>query len=267
MNPEFPLLPDKYTGQRNRAKARIEKGAPSLRTDFFAPPGFTLIEVMVTLTILGLILLIIFGVFRLGLSAWEKGESIQEEYQQVRIISQLISRQIKSIVPYKIKTTKAEGDYLAFEGRADSLKFVSALPLRARQPEGLVYAVYEFKMGGEEGGRFVFYEERALTNDFMEENPKEELAVTLLEGISEMRFEYYQEEDPDKGQASGWLTEWDAKEKRELPRALRMTLIHKKGKGQKEESPIILLASLPSHRFEDLRMAPTRRFIPQRPSG
>ena len=37
--------------------------------------GFTLLEMVVTLTILGFILLIILGAFRLGLSAWEKGES------------------------------------------------------------------------------------------------------------------------------------------------------------------------------------------------
>ena len=106
--------------------------------------GFTLIEVIVTLTVLSFILLIIFGAFRLGLSAWERGESIKEEYQKVRIITQLISQQIKSIVPYKIKTQKTEGNYLAFEGKAHSLKFVSALPIKAKQPEGFVYAIYEF---------------------------------------------------------------------------------------------------------------------------
>ena len=249
--------------QRNRINARIQKGFLPSGIEVFTKAGFTLIEMMVTLTILGFILLIIFGVFRLGLSAWEKGESIKEEYQKVRIISQLISRQIKSAVPYKIKTQKAEGDYLAFEGKAYSLKFVSALPLRARQPEGFVYAVYELK----EGGRLVFYEQRALNRDFMEENPKEELGVTVLEEISEMRFEYYQEEDLDKQQAGGWVTEWNAKEKGELPKALRMTLIHKKEKGEKEESPIILLASLPSNRYEEVRIGPSRRFIPQRPRG
>jgi Prokaryotic N-terminal methylation motif len=251
--------------QRNRAKARREKPDLPSGIGVFAPGGFTLIEVMVSFTVLGFILLIIFGVFRLGLSAWERGESIKEEYQKVRIISQLISRQIKSIVPYKIKTQKAEGDYLAFEGKVHSLKFVSALPLKARQPEGFVYAVYEFKEGGREGGRFVLYEERALNRDFMEENPKEELGVSLLEEISDVRFEYYQEEDPEKEQAGGWFTEWDAKEKRELPKALRMTLIFKDGKGEKEEPSILLLASLPSNRFEEVKIGPSRGFIPQRP--
>ena len=180
-----------------------------------AGKGFTLIEVIVTLTVLGFILLIIFGAFRLGLSAWERGESIKEEYQKVRIITQLISRQIKSIVPYKIKTQKAEGDYLAFEGKAHSLKFVSALSIKAKQPEGFVYAIYEFKEGGREGGRLILYEQRALNRDFFEEEPKEELGVSLLEGISNVRFEYYQEEDQVKNRKEGWVEEWNAKEEKD----------------------------------------------------
>jgi prepilin-type N-terminal cleavage/methylation domain-containing protein len=75
--------------------------------DLTVSSGFTLIEVIVTLTILGFIVLMISGTFRLGLSSWEKGDSIKEDYQKIRMISQLVSRQMKSLVPYKIKTEKA----------------------------------------------------------------------------------------------------------------------------------------------------------------
>jgi general secretion pathway protein J len=228
--------------------------------------GFTLIEVVITLTVLSLILLIILGAFRLGLSAWEKGESTKEEYQKVRIISQLISQQIKSIVPYKIKTQKAEGDYLAFEGKVRSLRFVSAFPIKGKQPEGFVYTIYEFKEGGREGGRLVLYEQRALTRNFFEEEPKEEGAVSLLEGISNVRFEYYREEDPLKNQKEEWVEEWNAREEKELPKALKMTIIQRDGK-DKEEFPITILASLPAYRFEEVRIGPVRRVIPQSPRG
>lgn len=243
-----------------KADARLKRGLLTSDIEVFATTGFTLIEVMVTLTVLAFILLMIFGVFRLGLSAWEKGDSIKDEYQVVRIASQLISRQVKSLVPYKIKAQRAEGDYLAFEGKAHSLKFVSALPLRAKQPEGFVYAIYEFK----EGGRLVFYEERVLNKDFMEDKPKEESSVSLFAGISEVRFEYYQEENPEKNQVAAWVEEWDAKEKGEIPKAIRVTLIPREKKG---DSPFSLLVSLPSHRFEEVRTAPSRRVIPSRPLG
>src|SRR5512136_910630 len=179
--------------RRNRATRRFGKGQFALGWGGLSTTGFTLIEVVVTLTILGFILLIVFGAFRLGLSAWERGESTKEEYQKVRIVPQLMSHHIKSIVAYKIKPQQAEGEYLAFEGKAHSLNFVSALPIKARQPEGFVYAIYEFKGGGSKGGRLVLDEQRALNKDFFEEEPKDELAVSLRDGISNVRFEYYRE--------------------------------------------------------------------------
>src|SRR4030042_3400525 len=227
--------------------------------DVCSTTGFTLIEVIVTLTVLSFILLMIFGAFRLGLSAWERGDSIKEEYQKVRIISQLISQQIKSFVPYKIKTKKAEGDYLAFNGKARSLRFVSALPIKAKQPEGFVYVVYEFKEGsGGEGGRLILYAQRVLNRDFFEDELKEELGISLLEGIDNIRFEYYQEEDLDKNQPEGWIEEWNAKEAKAFPRALKMTILQKNGKGNREEWPITLMASLPAYQFEEVRTVPSR---------
>ena len=212
--------------------------------------GFTLIEVVITLTILGFICLIIFGAFRLGLSAWGRGDSVKEDYQKVRIVSQLISQQVKSAVPYKIKSQKAEGDYVAFEGTARSLKFISALPIRGKQPEGFVYAKYEFKEEGSEGGRLILYEQKALTKDFFAEEPKEELGVSLLEGISSIRFEYYREEDPSNNQKEEWVEEWNAKDEKRLPKALKMTIIRKNQSG-KEEPPMTVLASLPAFLFEE----------------
>jgi general secretion pathway protein J len=247
-------------------KRKSKQRSLRLNDDLSSTTGFTLIEVVVTLTILGFILLIIFGAFRLGLSAWERGESTKEEYQKVRIISQLISQQLKSIVAYKIKTQQAEGNYLAFEGKAHSLRFVSALPIKAKQAEGFVYAIYEFKEGGSEGGRLVLYEQRALNKDFFAEEPKEELAVSLLEGVSNVRFEYYREEDPLKNQKEEWVEEWNAKEERELPKTVRMTITQKDQK-DKEEFPITILASLPAYRFEEVRIGPIRRTIPQTRPG
>jgi len=216
---------------------------------------------MVTLTILGFILLMIFGVFRLGLSAWEKGESSREEYQRMRISTQLISQQIKSVVPYKVKSQKAEGDYLAFEGKTRSLKFVSTLSLQGRRPSGFVYAFYEFQQGGEKGGRLILYERRVLNKNFMDEPPPQDAAVPLFEGLAEIRFEYYQEENPEKNRAGAWVDQWDAKEEKELPKALRMTLVPRKGVGPAEELSTVILASLPANRYEEVRPGPVRRMV------
>jgi general secretion pathway protein J len=226
--------------------------------------GFTLIEVVITLTLLGFIVLIIFGAFRLGLSAWERGESTKEEYQRLRMISELISQQVKSAVPYKIKSEKAEGDYLAFEGTAHSVKFVSALSMKARNPEGFVYAIYQFKEEGNEAGRLILFEQRVVNRDFFAEEPSEDSGHPLLEGISTVRFEYYREEDPSKDWKEEWVDEWNARDERELPKAFRMTIVQKNQEGNKN-APITLMTCLPSNRLEEVRITPGRRRIPRVP--
>ncbi|OGP88483.1 MAG: hypothetical protein A2156_03410 [Deltaproteobacteria bacterium RBG_16_48_10] len=232
------------------------------RANRSTPTGFTLLEVVVTMTILGFILLIIFGAFRLGLSAWDRGEQTREEYQRQRTITQLITRQVKSAVPYKIKTQKAEGDYLAFEGKGRSVKFVSTLSLKAVRPDGFVFTIYEFKEGGSEGGHLVVYEKRVVNKDFFEDGPKEDQGVTVLEGLSDVRFEYFREEDKEKTQAEGWLNEWSAKEEKGLPSALRMTITFKNGKSEKEEASLTLLSCIAANKFEDVKTGSGYRFRP-----
>ncbi|MEW6377079.1 MAG: prepilin-type N-terminal cleavage/methylation domain-containing protein [Thermodesulfobacteriota bacterium] len=224
--------------------------------------GFTLIEVVVSLTILGFILLVIFGAFRLGISSWDRGELIKEEYQKIRIVSQLITRQVKSIVPYKIRTKKAEGDYLAFEGKARSLRFVSALSGKTHTTDGLVYTIYQFKEGDPNGGHLILYEKRVLNRNFFEEEPKEGEGIPLIEGVSKVLFEYYQEEDPSKNQTEAWLEEWSAREKKELPRCLRMELSLKKPDGN--ESSLTLILPISAFQYEEIRTPPLiRRRIPE----
>ena len=215
--------------------------------------GFTLIEVIVTLTILGFIVLMVSGTFRLGLSSWEKGDAIKEDYQKIRMTSQLVSRQLKSLVPYKIKTEKAEGNYLAFDGKAHSLRFVSALPIKAKRPEGFVYVVYQFKDDGEKKGHLLLYEQRALNKDFFEDELKEDSAVTLFGGISQVRFEYFREADGEKSRMEEWVEEWNAKEEKELPRAVRMTVTYWNERGKEEVSPMTVLASVPAYQYEEVR--------------
>jgi len=115
----------------------------------------------------------------------------------------------------------------------------------------------------------VYYEQRALNKDFFEERPNQDMGVSLFEGISDVRFEYFREEDSEKNRTEGWFDEWDAKEEKELPKALRMKITLKNKKSQKEEIPLTLLTSISANRFEEVRTGPTRfrSFLRQRRLG
>jgi len=222
--------------------------------------GFTLLELIITFTILSLMLVMIFGAMRLGSSSWDRGEETAERYQRMRIVIKLLSQQLKSAYPYKLKAQKAEADYIVCLGEGDSLRFVSAFSLLARRPEGLVYVIYRVGEKGSAGKTLKVYEKRVLNKDFMEETPDDEKFSLLLEDLSDFRFEYFEaEEDEDKeGEGGEWVKAWDGKEKKELPREVRMTAQWKEKKGKKGEVEMSLpaLVSIPAYQFDDRGQRP-----------
>jgi general secretion pathway protein J len=215
--------------------------------------GFTLIELVVTMTILGLMLLMIGGAMRLGSSSWARGEEKAETYQKRRIVFNLLSQQMKSSLPYKIKAQKAEADYLAFLGASDSLRFVSTYSLKAKRPEGLVFVIYQVEDGNSYGKVLRVYEKRVLNKDFMEETPDGDQFLTLLDGLSEIGFEYLEEGD-EKESAGEWVESWDAKEKKMLPLQVRVVMKWKDKKSPEVTLPT--LVSLPTRVYDDRKPGP-----------
>jgi hypothetical protein len=94
-----------------------------------------------------------------------------------------------------------------------------------------------------------------LKKDFMEETPDDDKFTPLLEDLSDFRFEYFEadESEDEGGEGGEWVETWDGKEKKELPREIRMTAQWKDKKGKKGEVEISLpaLVSIPVYRFDD----------------
>jgi general secretion pathway protein J len=222
--------------------------------------GFTLLELVVTLTILGLVLVMVLGLLRLGSSSWERGEAKADHYQKQRIVFNLLSQQVKSSFPYKIKAQKAEGDYIAFLGARDSLRFVSTFSVTAKRPEGLVFVIYRVEEGKDSEKLLKVFEKRVLNKDFMEETPEDEKFLTLLEDLSEFGFEYFQEGE-EKEAVGEWVESWDGKDKRELPSQMRM-VTKWGGKKREGEETLTTLVAIPTLRYDD-RTAGRARPIPQ----
>ena len=62
--------------------------------------GFTLLELLIALTIVGALLVIAFGGMRVALAAWRKGEDRAEAHQHVRSIALVLARSISATYPY-----------------------------------------------------------------------------------------------------------------------------------------------------------------------
>jgi len=174
----------------------------SLRNIGFCPRGFTLLELIISITILSLIAVIIGSGFRLGLKAWERGDKEAEAVQTMRVLSGLVFQQLKSAYPYKIKID--DEDVLAFKGEPDSMIFVTALS--APYSGGFKWVRYLYKEGA-----LLYKEGRLPDKELIDNIPGDE---ELLENdVDVVNFQYYSNDEEE------WKDSWEFSDK--LPGAVR----------------------------------------------
>ena len=183
--------------------------------------GFTLLELMLSLTILGVVLLIIFGALRIGTRAWEKGEKDADIEQRQRAVLGLMAQQIASAFIHEIKV----GDEpLVFSGSEGTMAFVSRNPIVPGALTGVVFVKYMIQETGGKGKmRLMLYEKDA---GFLKEEDlegwKDEDFVTLISGIQNLQFEYLKETQEES--KTNWQTTWHSPEDEGMPLAVKIVL-------------------------------------------
>lgn len=190
---------------------------------YWRPSGFTLIELMISLTIVGLILVIIMASLRIGVRAWERGEKDTEAHQRQWIVLDLIKRQLASACPLEVKITDQTPFML--KGGDTSLDFVSCYPIASSERSGMVYIRYIVRKGDAEGKeRLRFYEKNIAFIDKEKgiEDIDEEIFVDLIPEAEGIRFAYLKGADDDKDTPE-WQEAWDPDKEKGLPLAVKVT--------------------------------------------
>jgi prepilin-type N-terminal cleavage/methylation domain-containing protein len=165
--------------------------------------GVTLLEMVITLTIVSLLGLIVLQAFRLGGNAWDKGEQRVETAQRIRVLSGILAQRLASLQP---AIAKPEGKpVLAFQGRPDRIFFYSA-------PDGEGLLPYSAMVRGqayfvESGKGLVVQESYPLVEGDVSLDPRG--AVTVLEpNVTQITFRYLS--PPDDGETEPrWVDVWD----------------------------------------------------------
>jgi general secretion pathway protein J len=96
--------------------------------------GFTLLEMLVGLTLLGVLLILIYSALNIGLRAWDTGDQRASEASHQRIVQSFLRRELGQVFP--IRWRGIPESKIAFEGVKRELKFVTALNLGAAVKEG-----------------------------------------------------------------------------------------------------------------------------------
>ena len=171
--------------------------------DFSSSSGFTLVELIVSLVIMGMITVLVSEGFRLGTNAWDKSEAEAVEIQRLRILSGLMSQQLKSAYPYKMLIDSEE--VVVFQGTSDSLLFATLS--KDRLLGGFKWVLYRYTEGS------LLYNEGILPDKELLEaiTGKEE---EIDSNTGEVTFEYLMSDE------DGWSEEWEFGE--DLPEAVRV---------------------------------------------
>ena len=187
----------------------------------FGKRGFTLLELILSLAMMGVVLLIIFGALRVGTRAWEKGEKDVAVHQRQRAVLGLLSRQIASACIYEIKMGD---DTFNFKGSEGTMEFVSRSPIVPGALTGVVFVKYMVQEGDGDGKKQLnLYEKDAgFLKEEDVENQSEEDLFTLISGLQDLQFEYLKGGE-DKSETD-WQASWDPSEKTGLPLAVKIIL-------------------------------------------
>lgn len=88
--------------------------------------GFTLIEVLVALTLMALLITAIFGGFRAGVSSWRAAENHVERVEDIRQLSSLLYRHLSHVIPVVSKDSNFMPE-IVFTGSRNRLRYVAPL--------------------------------------------------------------------------------------------------------------------------------------------
>lgn len=89
--------------------------------------GFTLVELLVAITLLGLLMSALFGGLQLGARAWETGQTRVEASSRLQVVQQFIRTRLEEAVPVFL-TDRRGDERVAFRGQPDQVSFVGTLP-------------------------------------------------------------------------------------------------------------------------------------------
>jgi prepilin-type N-terminal cleavage/methylation domain-containing protein len=201
------------------------------------PDGFTLIEVVLALTIFALMSGILYGVFALGHNAVEKSQANAGRNQKQRSVGDLVGSYISSAFPYK---ESPQDPATFFQGETDSVTFISAY---SQGMGGRGMAKIQIAAGDDANGRTLLKLEETTPVRIGEQTGAtgQSYSVVLQDGVKELRLAYL---DPQPEEET-WEERWDGRERRVLPRAVRLTYLDDQGKPVRWIFPVMMTVLAP----------------------
>jgi general secretion pathway protein J len=192
--------------------------------------GFTLLELIIALSIVAALLAIAFGGLRVALAAWTQGEDRADAHQHLRGVAAVLARAVGSAYPYNASAGLSPEPVLLFRGEEQRLELVTqAAPFPPAVP--VAFSAVAIALENTSEGPALVIRQRVMPN----RDPFTQGQVMLSDtGINRLEFRYLN--------TSGiWEETWDGEAENGLPSAVRITVTTPRGRG---ETAIVLTVAL-----------------------
>jgi general secretion pathway protein J len=180
--------------------------------------GFTLIEVVVAMTLLGGMLLLLYAGLNFSVRSWDVGDANGRRVADFRIAENFLRREVSEIFPMRfadLATVK-----FAFEGAPRELRFVSSRPAGVAMG-GLSEVGIALERGKDSHSQDLVMRRAPVSGDVTDFSPLEKAEPTILvPDVDSVQFTYFGSENDFTDPS--WVDEWKVGGR--MPQMLRMSI-------------------------------------------
>lgn len=176
---------------RRRPRARVQN-------------GFTLVELLLAITLMSMLLALAYGGLRASTRATDRGQVILEESSRIRMAHQFVRKQLNQMVPLAFMQDEEQEEIRTiFEGDSETIRFVGPMPgyLGFGGPQVQELAL----VPADEGMALVL--SHALLQGFEESNLYLRAPIVLIDRIDQASF-YFLGTD-EQGELADWTSTWE----------------------------------------------------------
>jgi prepilin-type N-terminal cleavage/methylation domain-containing protein len=202
-----------------------------------AHAGFTLLEVVLAVTLFAVLGAILYGAFAVGHRAMEKTQVAFDGNQKFRSAVDLLGSYSRSSYPYRASPQDAA---VFFIGEETEAEFVSAFSI-AQGGRGMA-KIRIYAESGQGGAQVIKLEEQAPVR-ISQEKQAAAISNTLVlrERVSGFRLAYLDPQDDREN----WRERWDQDEHMGLPRAVRLSYRNENGNDVRWTFPVMMKVLTP----------------------